>query len=376
MNICIDARVGTKGGTNTFVSNFVRQLNKNRAAIENAGYNLAVVAHPHQNLASDLTVEIPHGRVQEILWSQRGLPKWLRTNRFDIYHSLKHVGPIVCPGQSIYRVPAVGQFDGTYPLTLGERVYWGHLARRVYRRAALLIAVSDYIRNGLVEHLRIPLERVITVHNGVDETFCHLPKDAIDNDGVRCLGITKPFMLCVGNVSPVKNVESSIRAFHHLCADRSFDHDLVIAGSAENAHARHLRSLGESFGIGDRIHFIGFLDAAKLVHVYNSADVFVHMSFHEGFSLSVLEAMSCGVPIVAARTSSIPEAAGEAACYVDAPVDIGQISAQIASVIHSDTLRKSLTEAGLERCRQFTWQACVEKTLALYAQLEQTACAV
>ena len=343
--------------------------------VEAAGHSIDIIAHPKQKIASPSSLKIPTSRMQELLWAQRTLPRWLQENDYDIYHSLKHVGPTRCRPRSIYRVPAVGQFDGSYPLSLSERFYWAHLAKRVYCRADYLIAVSDYIRDGLIEFLNISPDRVLTIHNGVDERFRRLPDDELDWNRLRSNGIARPFVLSAGNVLPVKNVKSTIKAIEHLCRTRDFSHDLVIAGAASSAYAETLQQYVESSGIADRIHFIGFQDTSRLIELYSMADALLHMSLHEGFSLTILEAMACGVPIIAARTSSIPEAAGDAARYVEDPRDVGLIADTIDSVLSSDSAREQLTLAAIERSRQFTWESCVEKTLVAYSQLEVAQCA-
>ena len=145
--------------------------------------------------------------------------------------------------------------------------------------------------------------------------------------------------------------------------------------AASSAYAETLQQYVESSGIADRIHFIGFQDTSRLIELYSMADALLHMSLHEGFSLTILEAMACGVPIIAARTSSIPEAAGDAARYVEDPRDVGLIADTIDSVLSSDSAREQLTLAAIERSRQFTWESCVEKTLVAYSQLEVAQCA-
>ncbi len=375
MKICLDGRVATKGGTSTFVDSFTRQLIAMTHRVEAAGHKVDVIAHPKQKIANHSSLKIPTNRMQELLWAQRALPRWLHENEYDIYHSLKHVGPISCQPRTIYRVPAVGQFDGSYPLSLSERFYWAHLAKRVYHRADYLIAVSDYIRDGLIKFLNVSPDRVLTIHNGVDGRFRRLPDSELDWTRLRSEGITRPFVLSVGNVLPVKNVESTIKAIQYLCRNRDFSHDLVIAGSTSSAHAETLQEYVESNGIANRVHFVGFQDTARMIELYSMADALLHMSLHEGFSLTILEAMACGIPIIAARTSSIPEAAGDAARYVEDPRDVGLIAETIDSVLASESTRSLLAVAAVERSRLFTWESCVEKTLAAYSQLEVSRCA-
>ncbi|MCA9211741.1 MAG: glycosyltransferase family 4 protein [Planctomycetales bacterium] len=366
--------MATKGGTYTFVDGFISQLMSMMEFRDGeyviGDHSVSVIAHSDQKLATDSSLRIPNSRMQELLWAQRSLPTWLRKNEFDAYHSLKHVGPLICPAQTVYRVPAVGQFDGSYPLSLSERFYWAHLAKRAYIKSDLLIAVSDYIRNGLIEQLGVNPEKVVTIHNGVNARFRQLdPGENHDSHVRETLGIHRPFVLSVGNVVPVKNVKTSLLAFSQLCKDRDFEYDFVVAGGTDYPHADELRQLGATHGIADRVHFIGFQSPDQLVQLYNSAAALIHTSFHEGFSLTILEAMACGMPIIASKTSSIPEAAGDAACYIDDPTDCESLANEIDNLLRSEPKRNTLSQAAIDRSRQFTWQACVEKTLNAYDRL-------
>ncbi len=294
------------------------------------------------------------------------LPHHLKSRQCDVYHSLKHVGPIYCPVKSVYRVPAVGQFVGQYPQRFSDQVYWSHAAGRAYRRADLLIAVSDYIRQGLIEFLGLPEDRVETIHNGVDPRFRPVLFDH-DQAQRRLLskGIDRPFLLSVANLVRVKNLEAAIRAFDRLGRR---DLQLVLAGNDRTPHARRLKERAHRLGLTDHVVFVGAQRFHDLLFLYNHAELLLHPSYHEGFSSTLLEAMACGVPIVASRATSIPETTGDAALY-HAPDDIdGQVDC-ISSLLADADLRTQLTERALERVSRFTWDRCVKATLATYSQL-------
>jgi glycosyltransferase involved in cell wall biosynthesis len=89
---------------------------------------------------------------------------------------------------------------------------------------------------------------------------------------------------------------------------------------------------------------------------------------HEGFGLPVIEAMACGVPVVTSNVSALPEVAGDAAILVD-PNDAGAIAKAVACLLDDPALAEKLRAAGIERARSFTWEACAERTIALYRQI-------
>jgi alpha-1,3-rhamnosyl/mannosyltransferase len=102
--------------------------------------------------------------------------------------------------------------------------------------------------------------------------------------------------------------------------------------------------------------------------LYSGALLFAFPSEYEGFGLPVLEAMACGVPVLAARVSSLPEVAGDAALFVGAQ-DLDAIAQGMDELLGNEGLRKHLAERGLERARKFSWERCAEQTLQVYKRM-------
>ena len=321
------------------------------------GRHPRVAAVPYQN------------RLLEFQWSQIGLGRILKRNAFDAYHSLKHIGPMFAGLKTIYRVPAVGQFLGNYPMKKLDHIYWNHIAGRAYRRADLLIAVSDYVANGLREHLNIPSDRVVTVNNGVDSRFRKLEADQVDLSRWKQFDLRNPYILCVGNLVPVKNFATAIKAYSFLSNRSKSLPQLVLAGGQQNSHYDELRALVAESGLQSSVRFVGYQAADDLLLLYNGAKMLVHPSLHEGFSFTILEAMACGLPIVASNSTSIPEAAGEAALYHNSATDAEELADRIRQLLDDESLCAKLSQVALARSTEFTWKKCVTRTIAAYDRL-------
>jgi hypothetical protein len=118
----------------------------------------------------------------------------------------------------------------------------------------------------------------------------------------------------------------------------------------------------------DRVVMAGFVDDGDLPALYSGALVFAFPSLYEGFGLPPLEAMACGVPVVVADTSSLPEVVGDAALRID-PLRVDGLAAALDRTIQDSTLRHNLISKGYERARQFTWKAAAQQLRNLYLKL-------
>jgi glycosyltransferase involved in cell wall biosynthesis len=110
----------------------------------------------------------------------------------------------------------------------------------------------------------------------------------------------------------------------------------------------------------------------ELRGLYGGAEVLVFPSLHEGFGIPCLEAMKCGVPVVAARSGAIPEVVGDAALLVDSPTDAGALAEAIHRLLEDELLRQDLIAKGAARAAQFSWPRSADQVLALYQHLLET----
>jgi glycosyltransferase involved in cell wall biosynthesis len=141
----------------------------------------------------------------------------------------------------------------------------------------------------------------------------------------------------------------------------------VVVGKAQ-WRASDLYARVEGAGLQKQVKFTGYVPDEDLVLLYSSAELVVYPSIYEGFGLPILEAMSCGRPVITSRSSSIPEVAGNAALLVD-PLSIDELATAISSVLNSRHLRRELTDKGIARAAQFTWRDTAQRTWAVYREV-------
>ena len=211
----------------------------------------------------------------------------------------------------------------------------------VARRARVVITVSEFSRCEIAELLHVDAH---VVPGGVDARF-HPQADP--EPAKAALGLTKPYVLTVASRTTRKNL-ASLGATARRLADEGID--LVAAGG----HRPQFQ------GDDNPARALGHVPDAHLPGLYAGAAAFVLPSWHEGFGLTCIEAMACGVPVVAARAGALPETCGDAARYAN-PFDPDDIATQVEAAIGDDRLR----EAGPQRAALFTWERTARELDAL-----------
>ena len=238
------------------------------------------------------------------------------------------------------------------------------------KKAAQLLAISQFSCDEAVELLGFPRDQVINIRAGVDSRF-H-PKripDAEVNDLRNLLGIRKPFLMYAGSFDVRKNQPALIQAFAKLPAELRDQYQLVIAGNGWPGIYDQLRGVARRSGLDkDSVIFTGRVDDDQLLALYNLCHLFVFPSLCEGFGLPALEAMACGAATIGSDCTSIPEVIGRADALFD-PTSIDSIAHKLCQVLSDASFRRELSRHGLERAKLFTWENAAGKALEGFEEL-------
>jgi glycosyltransferase involved in cell wall biosynthesis len=310
-----------------------------------------------------------------ILWLQSTLPGRIARWGADVLLSALTIGP------ARGRIPFVSTVHDLTPLTHPE---W-HAARtligfvplweRTVERAARFVCVSETTARDLIARYPETAPRVRVAPNGVDTVFFR-PAGAGEAEAAaqrtrqRYAG-GRPYILYLGTLEPRKNVETLVAACERLWGRRRARPDLVLAGGAgwktAGLHRRITRS-----AYRDKIHVTGYAarDAAR--ELYRAAEAFAYPSLAEGFGLPILEAMACGVPVVASTADALVEVGGDAALYAP-PRSPDELARQLERALEDAPLRARLSEAGPRRAARFTWDEAAEKTALAIVEAAETA---
>src|SRR5450755_5102355 len=248
-----------------------------------------------------------------------------------------------------------------------------YLTRRVLRKAARVIAVSQFTKNEIEKLLAIADERIEVVYNAIDERFLHGHATEADREMIaqRYL-VNYPFILYAGAIRPHKNVVRIIEAFSALRSElqkeqQYTDLKLIIIGDDLSSHPRLRRTVVRG-GVQNDVRFLGFVPIEVLRIFYDVAKVFVFPSLYEGFGLPPLEAMAHGTPVLTSNTSSIPEVVGNAAVMVN-PENVFEMMRALQRVLLDQSLRERLRQRGYEQVTKFSWDGSAAKVLAGYEEV-------
>jgi glycosyltransferase involved in cell wall biosynthesis len=258
--------------------------------------------------------------------------------------ALTRLGKDVLVVHDLYRVSHKHLFNWK------QRLQWRFFVAPGIRSASQLIAVSEATRQATIEAYPETKDRVTVVHEASPIAAMTLPKPRPTDDG---------YILLVANITPNKNVGAVIEALKIL-ADRGERPLLRIAGRDEYGVLPGLIGARTDLNID---HQPGVSDA-RLRELYAGAGVYINTSLVEGFCLPLLEAQTCGLPVICSDLPVLREVAGNGALFVD-PMNAINIAAKMSDVLADDRLRDSLSTAGHENVSRFSWEKAARGTEAV-----------
>lgn len=248
--------------------------------------------------------------------------------------------------------------DRWAPADLGRRR--AREIRRMAGRCQRIIAVSEATRREFLERFDYPEERIVVVHEGVSSRF--RPREEREIKAVKeSHGLDAPYLLFVGGVERRKNLRGLMRALADSPLGR--DHLLAVVG-ARGHGAEEVLADPAAKSLGERLRLLDFCPDPDLPPLYSGAEVFCMPSHHEGFGLPLLEAMACGIPVVAAERGGMPEIAGGHAWLAD-PDEPASIAAALERALAS---KPNQREIARKHAKSFTWERCAREVLAVYEE--------
>lgn len=293
-------------------------------------------------------------RVMDFIWnSLHVFPVEKIVGNVDVIHTSDWTEP----PSSIPKVTTVHDLiPFKFPQTSHQMIRNAHKKRLswVKKESKAIIAVSQSTKKDLIDILKIPEDKVTVIYEAAEKKYHPQPPTMV-NAVKRKYKITSDYIFSLSTLEPRKNQKSLIKAFLHIKKTHP-DLKLIIGGGT---------GWGEDLQKEKDVIFPGFIPEADLPALYSGCLVYALPSLYEGFSLSQLQAMSCGAPVVTSNISSMPEIVGRAGILVD-PKSVESIATGIIRAIKQ---RVELSEKGLVRAQDFSWEKAAKETHDLYEKV-------
>lgn len=275
------------------------------------------------------------------------------------------------PRHQLLQVPMVLTFFDMQHEYMPEFFTEGVLEERkkIFRpsteRADYIIAPSAFTAHSLREKFKTLEDKVISIPVGVPKNCRRMSLDAVALVR-RKYHLPDHYMIYPANPWLHKNHARLMVALRLLKDRRSLKVNLVLTGKLQNTTWSAM-PLALAAGIEDQVHDLGYVPSEDMPALYSGADMLIFPSLFEGFGIPLLEAMACGIPVAAARSTSIPDVTGDAALLFD-PLSPADIAEAIYHVMSDSILAGDLARRGLERAGRFAWPVLVGALEEVYAK--------
>jgi glycosyltransferase involved in cell wall biosynthesis len=341
---------------------------------ERAPQNEYVVIHPSSVVGHRSSVVGRRSLVKNLakVWfEQIAFPRACRRVRADVAHVPYFGSPLVPSTHTVVTIhDLIPMVLPAYRGSMLVRAYTA-LAAQSARRADAIIADSECSKRDIVTHLGIDAARVRVVYLAADARYRPLDDAAQIENVRRKYALPEKYFLYLGGYDQRKNVRVIIEAFARAALHRD-GYRLVLAGvnlGRDSEFFPDPRRLARAANLlADALCCIGWVDEEDKVALYAGARAFLFPSRYEGFGLPPLEAMACGVPVLCANASSLPEVVGDAAILVP-PDDVNAWADALRVMLTDNARRAEMRARGIVQARQFSWARCAEETLTVYSVL-------
>lgn len=266
-----------------------------------------------------------------------------------------------------------------------------HSSLKKVSKAAAVITNSQHTAKDLLRYVKIPEDKVHAIHLGISES-----RQKIDPDKDILLKylplrvIESGYILYYAGIEVNKNVPGIIKAYGELVklwqrqkksgqshSARSKDMPyLVLAGGdftkldVRNSILFEIKALIDELALEDMVYFTGFFEDDHLNDLLNGARMFTHLSMYEGFGFAPLEAMKCGLPVVASNRSCYPDVLGDGAILVD-PEDPEAVARVYFEVLNNAEYAGKVSKLAMEKANSYTWESTARKTYKLFEDVSK-----
>jgi glycosyltransferase involved in cell wall biosynthesis len=300
------------------------------------------------------------------LWRVLRVSCLLKHDKVDIFHGLSNVMPFGIEKTGIPSVVTVHdlifmRYPEFYP-KIDVKFYRYHSIQGC-RRATKVLAISHQTKNDLINLLGVDPKKIEVIHQSCDKRFYEKVEETKKNEIREKFHLPDKFILCVGTIEQRKNQLAILQGV----VKEKLTIPVVILGKPKSYKLQLDEFILES-GIRNQLIFLHKTTIEDLQVIYQMAEIMVYPSFFEGFGLPVLEAQASGCPVITSNTSSLPEAGGDGALYIN-PEKSEEIGLAIKNILTNSDLKEELIRKGKANADLFIEEVVAEKLMKLYQSL-------
>ncbi len=368
MRILINAVSARAGGGVSYLINLLQILPEicpeDRFLVVIPEIRLPTTVPEHANLEIRRIPEASSNPIRRYLWENTGLIDLCRSWKADLLFCVANIIPLRSPG-----IPVAVMIQNVAPLTrkvlylMKKTETWVSYLRMLYMQKLTLFAIRNSSRVivlsqdslNLVQQWQPGLKSAIAYH-GIGSSFS--PGQARPPQSGSA-----PYFLFVSNFYVYKGLEHLISA---ISANPDFPQTMVIGKAYDKGYMQMIDNLIAEKGCRDRLTFLDAVPYDELPGWYANAVALISPSWCESSSITLLESMACGCPVVAMRTGPMPEICGPAAFYAG-KCDAESLASAMRKVLQTD--RKSISRASIERAAMFTWEKSMQQHARVFAEM-------
>jgi len=233
------------------------------------------------------------------------------------------------------------------------RKYYRNYFPKFAKNADRIASVSEFSKKDIVETYKINSSKIDVVYNGPNEQFKPISAEEKTTLQIQ-YSEGKPFFLFVGTLHPRKNLVNLFKAFDKFKSQTKLDFKLIIVGR-KMWWTKEIENTFQSLKFKKDIIFTGRLPEQELYKITAAAHALTYVPIFEGFGIPLVEAMSCGTPVITSNITSMPEVVEDAGFLVD-PFSVNDIAKAMITISSDDHFRKELIAKSLIQARKFSWQ--------------------
>ena len=307
------------------------------------------------------------GKIYKSLWRTKNIVKQLIEDKVQIYHGLSGELPLGLRNNGIKSVVTIHDL-----IFLRHPEYYHWFDRKMYtwkfhqtiKQADRIIAVSECTKRDILEFGKINPEKISVIYQSCNPKFTNMPTEGEMEDTAKKYDLPERYLLCVGTIEERKNLMLAVKSLNLLPEDIH-----LVAVGKKTKYADKVKKTADKIGVSHRLHLLSGVSDDELNVIYKKAEVFVYPSRYEGFGIPIIEAIFCGLPVVASTGSCLEEAGGPDCLYVN-PDDSKGMADAIMQLLNNEEERKRRITSSMEYVQKYKGTNIANAVIEVYKKLK------